>query len=517
MLARRFAAFCLSIAVSYSLVAPTTTLAADAPRKPNIVVFLADDMGFSDAGCYGGQVQTPNIDRLAAEGLRFTQFYNTARCWPSRAALLTGYYAQQVRRDTVPGLKMPTGGRGVRPAWATLLPDLLKPFGYRSYHSGKWHVDGKPLAQGFDHSYRLEDHNRNFDPRDHFEDDQPLPPIKLGTDFLVTTAIADHALKCLREHAREHADKPFFQYVAFTSPHFPLHAKPEDRAKYRGAFAAGWDVLRQARLDRLREQGIVTCGLSERTPGVPAWDSLSTEDQAMWQVRMELHAAMIDRMDQEIGRVLEQLRSMNALDDTLVMFMSDNGASAEKLVRGDGNDPTAPPGSAKTFLCIEPPWANVANTPLRLSKMFVHEGGIATPLVVRWPRGFAGQNQLRHQPSHLIDIVPTIFDILGSGTPEPSSAAQPPLPGRSLLPALVADKPIEREYLWWFHEQHRAVRIGDLKLVSLDEDGPWELYDLKADRAEMHDLASAQPDKVRELSAFWKDKLDEFTRQAASK
>jgi arylsulfatase len=237
----------------------------------------------------------------------------------------------------------------------------------------------------------------------------------------------------------------------------------------------------------------------------------------MWQVRMELHAAMIDRMDQEIGRVLEQLRSMNALDDTLVMFMSDNGASAEKLVRGDGNDPTAPPGSAKTFLCIEPPWANVANAPLRLSKMFVHEGGIATPLVVRWPRGFAGQNQLRHQPSHFIDIVPTIFDILGAGTPEPSSAAQPPLPGKSLLPVLVADKPIERDYLWWFHERHRAVRIGDLKLVSLDEDEPWELYDLKADRAETHDLASAQPDKVRELAAVWKAKLDEFTRQAASK
>src|SRR5438874_4894025 len=205
--------------------------AAETATKPNVLLLVADDMGFSDAGCYGGDIATPNLDALARKGLRFTQFYNTARCWPSRAALLTGYYAQQVRRDTVPGIK--SGAQGTRPSWARLLPEMLKPLGYRSYHSGKWHVDGKPLHNGFDHSYSLEDHDRHFTPRRHTEDDKALPPVDARAGYYSSTGIADHAIKCLKEHAAKHAEKPFLEYLAFTAPHFPLQASPEDIAPYR--------------------------------------------------------------------------------------------------------------------------------------------------------------------------------------------------------------------------------------------------------------------------------------------
>src|SRR5689334_3641111 len=235
--------------------------AAEAARKPNILIILADDMGFSDAGCYGGEIATPNLDALAKNGLRFTQFYNTARCWPSRAAILTGYYAQQVRRDTIPGIK--NGAPGTRPPWARLLPEMLQPLGYRSYHSGKWHVDGKPLQNGFDHSYSLEDHDRHFTPRQHTEDDKPLPPVDAKAGYYSSTAIADHAIKCLKEHAEKYADRPFSEFLAFTAPHFPLQAPPEDIAKYRKTYLAGWETLRDDRWKRLQELKLGGSALSK--------------------------------------------------------------------------------------------------------------------------------------------------------------------------------------------------------------------------------------------------------------
>jgi arylsulfatase A-like enzyme len=250
--------------VALSLLAATAAISPAAPAKPNILIILADDMGFSDVGCYGGEVVTPNIDALAKGGLRFTQFYNTARCWPSRAALLTGYYAQQVRRDTVPGVV--SGAKGVRPEWARLLPQMLKPLGYRCYQSGKWHVDGKPMENGFDHSYDIEDHNRNFNPRDIFEDDVKLPAVPPNSGYYTTTAYADHAIKCLKEHADKYADQPFFEYLAFTVPHFPLQAPAEDIARYRDKYQAGWDVLRTARWERMKAMGIVSCSLSALEP-----------------------------------------------------------------------------------------------------------------------------------------------------------------------------------------------------------------------------------------------------------
>ncbi len=482
--------------------------AAEPVRRPNFLLILADDLGYSDLGCYGGEVATPNLDRLARGGLRFTQFYNTARCWPSRAAILTGYYAQAVRRDEIPGVGGGAGGK--RPAWAPLLPRLIAPLGYRSYHSGKWHVDGMPVENGFEHSYLVQDQDRHFNPKVHFLDDQKLPPVSPDSGYYATVAIADHAVKCLKQHGAEHPGEPFFEYLAFTVPHFPLQAPQEDIARYRDRFAAGWDALRQQRLARMKQLGLVDCELSPRTPGVPAWDSLSKDEQASWQIRMAIHAAMIDRMDREIGRVLAQLEAMQALDDTVILFLSDNGASAERVLRGDGHDPSAPPGSAKWYQCLEPPWANLANAPLRRSKIFVHEGGISTPLIVHWPRGIAARGELRHNPGHVVDLVPTILELAGGSKPSTwNDRPVPPAPGRSLVAALGRDHSVDHEYLWWFHSGNRAIRLDDWKLVSEGE-GPWELYNLATDRGESHDLAGKQPERVRQMEQAWKDRLEQF-------
>ena len=505
-------------------------LHAASPGKPNILLILADDMGYSDAGCYGGDVRTPNLDSLAAGGLRFTQFYNTARCWPSRAAILTGYYAQAVRRDAFLG--GPGGGKGARPQWARLLPEMLKPLGYRSYQSGKWHVDGKPTECGFDHSYVLNDHNRNFAPRNLSEDGKPLPPVKPGSGYYTTTAFADHAIKCLKEHAEKHADQPFFEYLAFTVPHFPLQAPPEDIARYRDKFIKGWDVTREERFERQKKSGIVNTTLSplEREVGPPSafpaeiaklgpgeinrpipWTELTTVQREFQATKMAIHCAMIDRMDQEIGRVLAQVKAMGAAENTLVIFLSDNGASAEIMVRGDGNDLNAAPGSAGSFLCLGPGFSSAANTPFRRHKTWVHEGGIATPLIVQWPKGIAAHGELRHNPAHLIDLVPTILDIAGVKPPEMwEGKPVPPAPGKSLVPAFAKDGAVTHDYLWWLHEGNRALRVGDMKIVAAGKDAPWELYDLRTDRAESNDLAKKQPERVNVMAAVWTKHTEEF-------
>jgi arylsulfatase len=500
-----------------------------------VLIILADDMGFSDAGCYGGEIATPNLDRLAKDGLRFTQFYNTARCWPSRAAILTGYYAQQVRRDSLPGIK--SGSGGTRPEWARLLPEMLKPLGYRSYHSGKWHVDGKPLQNGFDHSYGLEDHNRHFAPKQHTEDDKPLPPVEPKAGYYTSTAIADHAIKCLKDHAEKYADKSFFEYLAFTAPHFPLQAPPEDVARYRKKYLDGWDAMRDGRWQRLKELKIGGTSLAaiERDLGPPypfpdaikklgpneltrplPWKDLTAEQREFQASKMAVHAAMVDRMDREIGRVLDQLREMKALENTLVFFMSDNGASAEIMVRGDGHDPHAECGSGATFLSIGPGWSSLANTPFRRHKTWLHEGGISTPLIVHWPKGMAARGEVRHTPGHLIDLVPTILEVTGGkpfekweGKPVPAA------PGKSLLPAFAKDGAVTRDSLWWLHEGNRALRVNDWKLVAAGKESAWELYDLSTDRSESRNLASEKPETVRELAAIWTKQLEAYTALAS--
>jgi arylsulfatase len=507
--------------------------AAFAADKPHIIFVMADDMGWSDLGCYGGEIATPNLDSLAKNGLRFTQFYNTARCWPTRGALLTGYYAQQIRRDALPG--GPGGGQGVRPAWAPLLPDFLRPAGYRSYHSGKWHIDGDVLAGGFDRSLHTKNDGNFFTAKGNFLDDQPVTPAADESGYYVTTATADHAIACLKDHAANHAGKPFFHYVPFIAPHFPLHALPLDIAKYRDRYLAGWEAMREARFRRQKEMAITRTTLSplERAVGPPyafpdamvklgpgevnrplPWSELTEEQRRFQATKMAIHAAMIDRMDQEIGRILAQLKAMNAYDNTLILFASDNGASAEIMVRHGGHDPQAAPGSAATYLCLGPGFSSACNTPHRRHKTWVHEGGISTPLIAHWPQGFSARNELRHTPAHVIDFVPTVLELVGIQKPkEWKGQPIPKAPGNSLAPAFAKDQTIPRESLWWLHEGHRAIRVGDWKLVAAKGD-PWELYDLKTDRAEQHNLATEMPDKVKELEAAWQRQTDSFTELA---
>jgi arylsulfatase A-like enzyme len=490
--------------------------------RPNILFILADDLGFSDIGCYGGEISTPNLDKLAAQGVRFTQFYNTGRCWPTRAALLTGYYAQQIRMDP-PAAELP--------GWTRLLPQYLKPLGYRSYHSGKWHIQAARLPVrfgGFDRSYRLEDHNRNFYPTNHWIDDVRQPPVTKGSNYYTTTAFADFLITCLKEHSAKYASAPFFAYLPFTVPHFPLQAPPQDIARYRDKYLAGWDVIRKKRYERQRQMGIVDCALSAPEPEIVAhwsligaelkkeigpgevvravrWSELSDEERRFQATKMAIHAAMIDRMDREIGRVLEQLKAMGAFENTIILFASDNGASAEFLNRGDKHDPSAPLGSGGSYLCLGPGWSTAGNTPFRLHKSWTHEGGIATPLIVHWPKGISAHGELRHAPGHVIDFVPTVLDVLGVMPEQTWNGSKvPPLPGRSLQPVFAKDAMIERDYLFFHHENNRAVRIGDWKLVSKRPDtNSYALYNLKNDRAEEMDLAGEESKRAGEMSSQW--------------
>lgn len=504
----------------------TSSVPAAENARPNIVVILADDLGFSDLGCYGSEIATPNLDRLAANGVRFTQFYNTARCWPTRSALMTGYYPQQIRMDPP---------RGRLPEWTRTLPQWLKPAGYRCYHSGKWHVSGasNPRADaGFDHSYQIEGGQNNyFKASDVLEDGSQLPE---QSGFYVTIGAADHAIRCLREHAEKYSGQPFFEYLAFTAPHFPLHALPEDIARYKDRYLKGWDQVRQERWQNLGRMGIVTCDLSPLEtaftpryfkppvlqtlgPGeiehpVP-WAQLTDKQKQFQATKMAIQAAMIDRMDQEIGRVFDQIRAMGAWDNTIILFLSDNGSDATIMVRGGGHDRGVALGSEKSYLCLGSGWASAGNTPFRRHKIWTHEGGVSTPLIVHWPKGIAATGELRHDVGHVVDVVPTLLDVAGI-IPALADGA-PPFPGHSLVPALAANDSVIRDYVFFQHEGNRALRMGNYKLVSaLEDKNAWELYDLVTDRGEQHNLAAAQPERVREMSARWQELQEQFTRDA---
>lgn len=515
------------------LTGSNNTAAAQSQSRPNILLILADDLGFSDLGCYGGEIQTPNLDSLAENGLRFTQFYNTGRCWPTRGSLMTGYYAQQIRRDFLPGLPSGGGNRGRRPEWAVLLPEMLSKVGYRSYHTGKWHIDDQPTNTGFVKS-SIDQVGRYFSPVLD-ENGKPKRPMEFRDDFYLTSAMADDAVANLKEHARDHAGQPFFQYLAFTAPHFPLHALPEDIAIYSETYKSGWDVIRNRRWQRMRSMGLLDeqsakrFSAVERDLGPPyhfpdafeilgdgeinravPWNQLTDKQKDFQSTKMAIHAAMIHRMDIAIGRVLDQIRDMNCWDDTLVMFLSDNGASAEIMVRGDGHDPNQPPGSALTYLCLGPGWSTTCNTPFRRHKTWTHEGGISTPFIVSWPKRITDGGQFRRNPQHVIDVAATLLELTGARHPD----AAPPAPGQSFLTDLDRPENADERMLWWYHDGHRSIRRGRWKAVS-PEGEPWELYDLGNDRIESTDLALPKASKLAELVSDWEKQLDESTELAA--
>ena len=504
-------------------------------RRPNILLIMNDDMGFSDIACYGGEVQTPNLDRLAAGGLRLTQFYNTARCCPTRASLLTGLHPHQTGVGHMMADWELEGYRGDLNDRCVTMAEVLGQAGYRTYMSGKWHVtrhikhDGPrhswPRQRGFDRYYGIITGAADyFAPKTLTRENEPaeLP----DEPWYITDAISDQAVEYITGHHASRPDTPFFAYVAYTAPHWPLHALPQDMERYRGRFDAGWDTLREERLERMVEMGIIerSWKLTQRDPTQAPWAEV---EHKQWQCRrMEVYAAQIDRMDQGIGRIVAALQQTGQLDNTLIVFLSDNGGCAEELGRDwprdpessdivqartrdgtpvtFGNRPELMPGGEETYQSCGVPWANVSNTPFRLYKHWVHEGGIATPLIVHWPEGFDARGELRHQPGQLPDIMATFIDVAGATYPaEHNGRRIEPLEGYSLLP-ILGDRASAREALVWEHEGNCAIRRGQWKLVKRYP-GDWELYDMAADRTEMNDLAAARPDVVRELADMWQD------------
>lgn len=504
--------------------------------KPNVVLILNDDMGYSDIGCYGGEVQTPNLDRLAAGGLRFSQFYNTARCSPSRASMLTGLHPHQTGVGILTYDSGPEGYAGNLNRRCVTIPQALKANGYRTYMSGKWHVasslteptDTWPLQRGFDAFYgTIIGAGSFYDPNTLTRGNSNAENEAKADGFFYTDAISDQAVAYIEQHATDHADEPFFEYVAYTAPHWPLHAHEEDIAKYKGRFDKGWDALREERLHKLVASGLLKDNwkLTERDPSQPKWTEAEADEQfRAWTLRcMEVYAAQIDRMDQGIGRILAALENTGQLDDTVVIFLADNGACAEDIPRdvtvdelvnklmiaraqtrgGDpvhfGNDSGRMPGPENTYQSYGTAWANLSNTPFRLYKHWIHEGGISTPLIVHWPNGIPEHGAIRHAPGYLPDIMATILDVTGTSYPrEFEGHAIDPLEGQSLAPVFVRDGHT-RPPMFWEHEGNAAVRIGRWKLVKRYP-GAWELYDMEADRTELHDRAGSDPERVADMA-----------------
>jgi len=498
------------------------TLAAPllaAPAKPNIILILADDMGFSDIGCYGSEIPTPHIDALAKGGIRFTHFYNNARCCPTRSSLLSGLYAHQtsVGHMVDNGRELP-GYRGDLSPNCLTIAEALKRGGYQTRMAGKWHVTpinkskhNWPNQRGFDHFFgTIHGAGSFYDPFSLIEDNQPLTP---GKDFYYTNAIADKSVDYIRDCTTR--KDPFFLYTAFTAPHWPMHAFPDDIARHRNTYRKGWDQLRLDRHQRQLELGIVDrkWPLAPRDPSVPAWVDAPNKE---WQIeRMAVYAAMVERMDQGVGRMIASLKQTNSFDNTLICFLSDNGGCAEELNRqmkaphlplktrtGDamypGNDPARMPGPENTYQSYGIGWANASNTPFRLYKHWVHEGGISTPFIAHFPGQVKTPGSITHQPGHIVDAMATFLD--ASKTAYPSSA--PPPEGTSILPALKGKDTLLKRTLYWEHEGNRAIRQGRHKLVS-KYPGTWELYDLSADRTETKDLAAASPALAKSLAASY--------------
>ncbi len=500
---------CLMVAVAFAGPLP----AADAARaRPNILVILVDDMGFADLGCYGSEIPTPNIDRLAAEGLRFTQFYNTGRCCPTRAALLTGLYSHEAGVGHMIEDRGAPGYIGHLNDRCVTIGQVLGDAGYFTAMTGKWHVGQNhgviPSNRGFQRSlnapvggfyYGADPRASLFlDGRKLAVDDPALPK-----DWYSTDLWTDYGIKFIDE-ARA-AKKPWLLYLAHNAPHFPLQAPQDEIAKFRGKYKIGWDELRLQRNAKQLELGLLDSAwaLSPRPPAVKAWKDLTPQEQDRFDEIMSIYAACIAHVDTAVGRLVGALKERGELDNTLIVFLSDNGANAESGPNGrlEGEQP----GGPLSTVFEGQSWATLSNTPLRRYKHFNHEGGISTPLIAHWPAGIATKGGFRQQPGHVIDIMATCVDLAGAKYPtEFHGKPILPMEGKSLVPAF-ADKPIERDAIYWDHEGNAAVRVGDWKLVRMRREGAWELYNLKADRTELHNLAPQEPNRAADLLAKWND------------
>ncbi len=515
-----------TVRIPLALLAAVLGLAAPlaADDRPSIVLIMADDMGYSDLGCYGSEILTPNIDRLARDGMRLTQFYNAARCCPTRAALMTGLYAHQVGMGHMTQDRRLPGYRGNLARESATIAEVLRSAGYQTFMCGKWHLTRHVGPQGPRHTWPLQ---RGFDKffgtvlgGGSYFDPQTLCRDNLyfnaTGDFYYTDEISEAAARYVEEAARRRL--PFFLYVAYTAPHWPLHAREQIIGRYRGKYASGWDRVRERRREELIRMGIVRSEwpLSPRDPSVPEWGKVT--DRPWQERRMEVYAAQVDSMDRGVGQILDQLRKSGAEQNTLVMFLTDNGGCAEEL--GDhrpghvppktrdgrtvqfGNRPNLMPGDGATFQSYGVGWANASNTPFRLYKHYVHEGGIATPLVVRWPAVIRRGGHITHQVGHVIDIMATCCDVAETKYPVSyGGIAIPKLEGRSLVPVFRGEARDARP-LYWEHEGNRAVRDGKWKLV-MKRGGPWELYDIQADRTETNNLAEQVPVVAKYMARMW--------------
>ena len=487
-------------------------------RQPNILLIMADDLGYSDLGCYGSEIRTPHLDSLAARGMRFTQFYNCAVCCPTRAALLTGLYPHQAGVGW-----MVSHGADIRPAGpyqgylnndCVTMAEVLKGAGYRTLMSGKWHVGESrphwPVDRGFDRYFGLISGGANYfdltkdyvpgvTQRQMALDGEPYHPPREG--FYMTDAIADHAVEFLA--GIEPGQEPFFFYLAFTAPHSPLHAPPEDIAKYRGRYLRGWDALRRERFSRQQAMGLVGREevLSPRDPGAPAWDEV--EDRDLQDLKMAIYAAQIEKMDAGIGRVLAELRRTGKDQDTLVVFLSDNGGDGDAdLSRFRPKEFNRPPylGGPESFDSYGRGWGNLSDTPFRKFKVWLNEGGIAAPLIVAGPGVQTEAGSICHEPGHVVDLMATFVELGGAKYPRRYQDRDIwPMEGVSLAPCLRGKQSPRAIPIFWELEGRRAMRDGPWKLLGREDDS-WELYDLSADRCELHDLAGPQPERVRAMA-----------------
>ena len=527
MLPARITAILLLLATG--LVCVSQAAAAEEPTKapvPNIVLIMADDMGFSDIGCYGGEIPTPNIDRLAADGLRFTQFYNTGRCCPTRASLLTGLYSHEAGVGRMVYADDGPGYYGHLTDQCVTLGEVMKTAGYQTLMAGKWHVGHAPgqwpSDRGFEQFYGIHLHVDSYfkvletcEVYHNHELAIPAtadPPNELHPDqeWYTTDVFTDWAVKFVGEAAP--ANKPFFLYLAYNSPHWPLEAPAENIEHFRGKYLDGWDKLRETKLARMKQLGIVREDTVLSPSENPAWETMGKANRPELDYRRAIYAAQIERMDQNIGRVVAELKRTGVIDNTLILFLSDNGCCAEGGMYGYkwkqnrmGNHAEWRKESARSSSTGQA-WACASNTPFRLYKHWVHEGGIATPLIAHWPKTIKNRGELTHQPGHVVDIMATCCDVSGATYPKTRDGKPvPAMRGMSLLDAFRDPDTIHPRTLYWEHERHAAIREGNLKLVSLDavDASQWCLYDMDKDRTELNNLATEMPERVEAMKQQW--------------